>query len=104
RGRCGLTLRDVWAEGPKTYLGIAVAGFPNLFTITGPGSPSVLSNMLVSIEQHVEWISDCIEYHSTCCSIETSMLHVEWISDCIEYLDERRIATIEATPKAQEDW
>ncbi|HEY8478421.1 MAG TPA: NAD(P)/FAD-dependent oxidoreductase [Spirillospora sp.] len=60
RGRGGRRLADVWAEGPRTYLGIAVAGFPNLFTITGPGSPSVLSNMTVSIEQHVEWVSDAI--------------------------------------------
>ena len=57
RGRGGQVLRDLWAEGPRTYLGLAVAGFPNLFTITGPGSPSVLSNMMVSIEQHVEWIA-----------------------------------------------
>ncbi len=62
RGRGGLSLRDEWAAGPRTYLGISMAGFPNLFTITGPGSPSVLSNMMVSIEQHVEWVTDCIEY------------------------------------------
>src|SRR5262249_37749454 len=61
RGRDGLPLKQKWAEGPKTYLGVASAGFPNMFMITGPGSPSVLSNMPVSIEQHVEWISDCIE-------------------------------------------
>ena len=60
RGRGGLALRDKWAAGPRTYLGLAVAGFPNLFTITGPGSPSVLSNMIVSIEQHVDWITDCL--------------------------------------------
>jgi len=62
RGRDGQTLKDVWAEGPRTYLGVAVPGFPNLFTITGPGSPSVLSNMPVSIEQHVEWIGDCLSW------------------------------------------
>jgi len=61
RGRGGRTLSDAWAEGPRTYLGLTVAGFPNLFAITGPGSPSVLSNMIVSIEQHVDWIADCIE-------------------------------------------
>ncbi len=60
RGRAGRRLADAWAEGPKSYLGLCVAGFPNLFTITGPGSPSVLSNMLMSIEQHVEWIADCL--------------------------------------------
>ena len=57
----GLTLREKWAAGPRTYLGLASAGFPNLFTITGPGSPSVLTNMLVSIEQHVDWVTECIE-------------------------------------------
>ena len=59
-GRGGISLRDKWAEGPKTYLGLTIAGFPNLFTITGPGSPSVLTNMLPSIEQHVDWIADCL--------------------------------------------
>ena len=62
RGRNGQTLNQKWAEGPKTYLGLMSAGFPNLFIITGPGSPSVLSNMIVSIEQHVDWIADCIAY------------------------------------------
>ena len=62
RGKAGQQLRDKWAEGPRTYLGIATAGFPNLFMITGPGSPCVLSNMLVSIEQHVDWIARCIEF------------------------------------------
>jgi len=59
-GRDGLQLRDKWADGPKTYLGLTTVGFPNLFMITGPGSPSVMSNMTVSIEQHVDWISDCL--------------------------------------------
>lgn len=81
RGRNGLSLREKWVGGPRTYLGISVAGFPNLFTITGPGSPSVLTNMPVAIEQHVEWVSDCIGY-----------------------LEERGIATIEATATAEEDW
>ncbi len=62
RGRGGKALKDAWREGPRTYLGVAVPGFPNLFTITGPGSPSVLSNMPVSIEQHVEWIGDCLAW------------------------------------------
>jgi cation diffusion facilitator CzcD-associated flavoprotein CzcO len=61
RGRGGVQLRDRWAKGPRTYLGLQVAGFPNLFTITGPGSPSVLTNMLPSIEQHVNWIAACLE-------------------------------------------
>jgi len=62
RGRGGRTLRDKWTAGPRTYLGLALAGFPNLFIITGPGSPSVLSNMIVSIEQHVDWIADCLAH------------------------------------------
>ena len=62
RGKGGRTLEDKWAAGPRTYLGLQVEGFPNLFTITGPGSPSVLVNMPIAIEQHVEWISDCIEH------------------------------------------
>jgi cyclohexanone monooxygenase len=62
RGRNGQTLNQKWAEGPRTYLGLMSAGFPNLFVITGPGSPSVLSNMIVSIEQHVDWITDCVSY------------------------------------------
>jgi cation diffusion facilitator CzcD-associated flavoprotein CzcO/acetyl esterase/lipase len=57
-GRAGKSLSGVWANGPQTYLGLTVAGFPNLFMITGPGSPSVLSNMAVSIEQHVDWVVD----------------------------------------------
>jgi cation diffusion facilitator CzcD-associated flavoprotein CzcO len=81
RGRRGRTLQEAWAAGPRTYLGLAVEGFPNLFTITGPGSPSVLTNMLVSIQQHVEWIADCIGY-----------------------LDEHGHTTIEATREAQDEW
>jgi cyclohexanone monooxygenase len=62
RGKGGLALSEKWHAGPRSYLGIAVADFPNLFTITGPGSPSVLSNMMVSIEQHVDWIIDCLTH------------------------------------------
>jgi cation diffusion facilitator CzcD-associated flavoprotein CzcO len=62
RGREGRTLQDAWHAGPGSYLGVQVAGFPNMFTITGPGSPSVLSNMPIAIEQHVEWIGECISY------------------------------------------
>jgi cation diffusion facilitator CzcD-associated flavoprotein CzcO len=81
RGVGGRTLADKWRDGPKAYLGLATAGFPNLFLITGPGSPSVLSNMLPSIEQHVEWVSDCIAY-----------LHAH------------QYAAIEAEPDAEEAW
>jgi len=62
RGRDGLSLAEAWKAGPRNYLGLQVAGFPNLFTVTGPGSPSVLCNMPIAIEQHVEWITDCIAY------------------------------------------
>jgi len=62
RGVGGLSLRDKWAAGPRTYLGISTHGFPNLYFVAGPGSPSVLSNVLVSIEQHVEWITDYLEH------------------------------------------
>ncbi|MEM7422770.1 MAG: NAD(P)/FAD-dependent oxidoreductase [Pseudomonadota bacterium] len=60
QGREGRKLSDKWADGPKSYLGLAIEGFPNLFTVTGPGSPSVFTNMLPSIEQHCEWIAGCI--------------------------------------------
>jgi cyclohexanone monooxygenase len=80
-GRGGRHLREAWAAGPVTYLGLGVPGFPNLFLVTGPGSPSVLANMFVAIEQHVDWIADCITY-----------------------LDDHDLATIEATPEAAADW
>jgi cation diffusion facilitator CzcD-associated flavoprotein CzcO len=80
-GRDGLRLANVWENGPQTYLGLQIAGFPNLFTITGPGSPSVLCNMPVPIEQHVEWITDCIAH-----------------------LRAQRIARIEPTEDAMEAW
>src|SRR5262245_59204064 len=60
-GREGLSLKEKWAGGPSTYLGLTTVGFPNYFMITGPGSPSVLSNMTVSIEQHVDWVTDCLK-------------------------------------------
>jgi cyclohexanone monooxygenase len=81
RGRDGQTLNQKWTEGPKTYLGLMSAGFPNLFIITGPGSPSVLSNMIVSIEQHVDWIADCIA----------------WMRD-------RGLQTMEADKEAEDKW
>jgi cation diffusion facilitator CzcD-associated flavoprotein CzcO len=81
RGRGGLELRQKWAGGPRTYLGLAVAGMPNLFFITGPGSPSVLSNMVVSIEQHVDWVAGAITH-----------------------LRRRRLDCIEATEEAEAAW
>jgi hypothetical protein len=80
-GRDGMPLTEAWAAGPRTQLGLQVPGFPNLFTITGPGSPSVLTNMPVAIEQHVEWITDCIAH-----------------------LRAHDLATIEPTDQAAEAW
>ncbi len=82
RGTGGQLLREEWAEGPKTYLGMMSAGFPNLFMITGPQSPSVLSNMIVSIEQHVDWMSACIAHmqEKSYCLIEPeAAAQAEWI-------------------------
>jgi cation diffusion facilitator CzcD-associated flavoprotein CzcO len=82
RGREGLTLAEKWAEGPRTYLGLGTAGFPNLFIVTGPGSPSVLTNMLPSIEQHVNWIADCIAHlraHELSCIEATRAAENEWV-------------------------
>ena len=62
RGRDGLALTEKWEAGPRTYLGLTTAGFPNLFMITGPGSPSVLTNMLPSIEQHVDYVTAILEH------------------------------------------
>jgi cyclohexanone monooxygenase len=61
-GRDGLTLKEKWRAGPRTYLGLASAGFPNFFMITGPGSPSVLASMIQAIEQHVDWMADLIAH------------------------------------------
>lgn len=61
RGRADRPLKDAWRDGPQTYLGISISGFPNLFTLTGPGSPSVFTNMMTAIEQHVEWLSDMLD-------------------------------------------
>ncbi|HET9078349.1 MAG TPA: alpha/beta hydrolase fold domain-containing protein [Acidimicrobiales bacterium] len=89
-GRDGLTLKQKWAHGPTGYLGLATTGFPNLFTITGPGSPSVLSNMVVSIEQHVDWVIDCIRYldHHGFDTIEpTETAEIGWgehVRDCAD--------------------
>ena len=80
-GRGGQTLNQKWVEGPKTYLGLMSAGFPNLFIITGPGSPSVLSNMIVSIEQHVDWIADCLRH-----------------------MREQGLVTMEADSEAEDKW
>ncbi len=80
-GRDGTRLVDEWDGGPQTYLGLMVAGFPNLFLVTGPGSPSVLTNMVAAIEQHIRWIARCIDD-----------------------VDTRGYATIEARREAQVNW
>lgn len=83
RGRDGLRLADKWAHGPLTYLGLMVAEFPNMFIITGPGSPSVKSNMVCSIEQHVEWVSDCIAHlrsHGIGTIEPTQAAEAEWVA------------------------
>lgn len=77
----GKSLKDHWVDGPKTYLGIAVDGFPNMFIVTGPGSPSVLSNMVTSVEQNVDWVADCMNR-----------------------LEAQGVRSIEATPEAVEEW
>jgi cyclohexanone monooxygenase len=80
-GTGGRTLKEGWKDGPATYLGLAISGFPNLFTVNGPGSPSVLTNMIASIEHHVDWIADCIGY-----------------------MRKTGLERIEATPEAQAAW
>ena len=87
RGRGDVALRDKWAEGPETYLGLASAGFPNMFMITGPGSPSVLSNMPVSIEQHVEWISGLVE-HMVESGIEIAEADAAAEADWVEHVSD----------------
>jgi cyclohexanone monooxygenase len=81
RGRGGVALTEAWAEGARMLLGIQTLGFPNFFTITGPGSPSVLSNMILGAEQHVEWIGGLVDY-----------------------VRRHGFTTVEPTPEAQEAW
>src|SRR6185503_20367418 len=89
-GREGASLKQKWADGPHTYLGLTTVGFPNFFMITGPGSPSVLSNMMVSIEQHVDWIGDCLTHMRTegFTSIEpTETAQAGWMRHVNDYAD-----------------
>jgi cyclohexanone monooxygenase len=81
RGKNGVSLKEKWGEGPRSYLGLSISGFPNMFTITGPSSPSVLTNMMVAIEQHVDWVADCIG----------------WLRD-------HDVAELEATDQAEDEW
>jgi cyclohexanone monooxygenase len=87
RGSGGRKLREKWQDGPRAYLGIQSAGFPNMFMITGPGSPSVLSNMVVSIEQHVDWVSEAIDYMCEH-GVETIEPEVEAEDRWIEHVNE----------------
>ncbi len=80
-GKRGVSLAECWKAGPQTYLGLQVFGFPNLFFITGPGSPSVLTNMPQSIDQNVSWITSCLSY-----------------------MKSKKISTIEANKKAMDEW
>jgi cation diffusion facilitator CzcD-associated flavoprotein CzcO len=81
QGRNSLALKEAWYAGPRNYLGLQIPGFPNMFTVTGPGSPSVLCNMPPAIEHHVDWITHCIKD-----------------------MREKGIHTIEAQEKAADDW
>jgi cyclohexanone monooxygenase len=81
RGRDGVTIQDKWRAGPLNYLGLTIAGFPNLFNVAGPGSTSAFTNVMVAIEHHVDWIADCIGY-----------------------LDAHGLASIEAGEAAEAEW
>ena len=81
RGRGGKGLNEYWADGPRTYLGLSVCEFPNLFLITGPQSPSVLFNMPLGIE-----------------------MHCEWIAECIQHLNDNGLSAIEPKPSKQDEW
>ena len=93
RGRGGQTLQQAWAAGPRTYLGLATAGFPNLFVLAGPGSPSVLTNVMVSIEQHVEWLADMLE-HARDAGITSIEATVEAQDAWVDHVNEIADATL----------
>jgi cation diffusion facilitator CzcD-associated flavoprotein CzcO len=101
RGRDGLALNDVWEAGPRNYLGLQIAGFPNLFTITGPGSPSVLCNMPVAIEQHADWISNCIS-HMRAKGLERIEARPEAVDKWVEEVNE--VASRTLLPMAKHSW
>ena len=100
-GSGGRALQEAWQAGPRTYLGLQVAGFPNLFTITGPGSPSVLCNMPVAIEQHVEWITGCISHMR-----EHGFERIEPTAEAVDRWVEHVNAAANATllPQAKHSW
>ena len=100
-GKNGIRLEDFWRSGPQTYLGLAIPNFPNLFTITGPGSPSVLTNMPRSIEQHVDWITQLLRYlmSSNMTKVEAKVIDAK---NWTEYVTE--IANKTLMPKAGHSW
>jgi cation diffusion facilitator CzcD-associated flavoprotein CzcO len=100
-GRDGQSLKQAWSAGPRTYLGLQIAGFPNLFTVTGPGSPSVLCNMPVAIEQHVDWITACIAHmqEHDYATVETTESYAdEWVAEV------NRAANATLMPQANHSW
>jgi cation diffusion facilitator CzcD-associated flavoprotein CzcO len=101
RGSEGLPLREAWAAGPRTYLGLQTPGFPNLFTVTGPGSPSVLCNMPVAIEQHVDWITECIR-HMRDEGLERIEAKADAAADWVAHVNEAAEATL--LPQASSSW
>jgi cyclohexanone monooxygenase len=101
RGSEGRSLREDWKAGPRTYLGLQTAGYPNMFTITGPGSPSVLTNMPVAIEQHTQWITECIRHMGA-----NGQQRIEAQADAseawVEHVNEAANATL--LPLANSSW
>ena len=97
RGRDDLSLSEAWADGPRTYLGLQMAGFPNLFTITGPGSPSVLSNMIVAIEHHVDWIMDCLD-HLAQAGLSTIEPEPDAVAAWVDHVNETAEGTMYTAP------
>ena len=101
RGRDSFKLANAWEGGPRSYLGLQVSGFPNLFINTGPGSPSVLCNMPVAIEQHSEWIADCIA-HMRDTGVERIEAKPEAMERWIEHVNEAASKTL--LPLAKHSW
>ena len=97
RGVGDRSLKDAWSEGPRTYLGLMAAGFPNLFIVTGPGSPSVLSNVVAAIEQHVEWIADCLT-HMRAKGVQIIEPSLEAVDEWVVHVNE--VASTTLFPKA----
>jgi len=95
-GRNGLPLTEKWRAGPRTYLGLSSAGFPNMFMITGPGSPSVLASMIQAIEQHVDWMADCIG-HMRDIGAQTIEAEVKYEDDWVDHVNEVAKVSLRST-------